>query len=52
MTADEPGGERLRAAAKSLICVDGDPARIGQRRRLLNARVVDVIAAEDPPKGS
>ena len=38
--------------AKSLICVDGDLDRIGQRWRLLNARVVDVIPAEDPPKGS
>ena len=50
--AIEPGGERFRAAAKSLICVDGDLDRIGQRWRLLNARVVDVISAEDRPKGS
>ena len=38
--------------ARYLICVEGDLDRIGQRWRLLNARVVDVISAEDPPKGS
>ena len=33
---------------KTPICMEGDLDRIGQRWRLLNARVVDVIRDEDP----
>ena len=33
--------------AKAVICMEGDLARTGQRWRLLNARVVDVISDDD-----
>lgn len=37
---------------KTPICMEGDLDRIGQRWRLLNARVVDVIQDEDPAADS
>lgn len=50
--ADLPQSDYERALRahreKTPICMEGDLDRIGQRWRLLNARVVDVIRDEDP----
>ena len=50
--ADLPQSDYERAIRahreKTPICMEGDLDRIGQRWRLLNARVVDVIRDEDP----
>ena len=37
--------------AKALIVMEGDLERVGQRWRLLNARVVDIISTEDDVDG-
>ena len=50
--ADLPQSDYERAIRarqeKTPVCMEGDLDRIGQRWRLLNARVVDVIRDEDP----
>ena len=50
--ADLPQSDYERAVRthreKTPVCMEGDLDRIGQRWRLLNARVVDVIRDEDP----